>query len=191
MYRYCKPCKVFYSGKPWVYLLCLNIQTWSIQSLIYYDQSWCMIMTPLHFLLSEELSPNFQLFWHLQFRDCWHKSLVTRVCSTQNPMLFSDIHVLQYDSVHLLHLNLSGAHAKSDVWSTLKLGCDPVLCLFGILEFKKWFPDFWMSLHKPLTYKHRSWVFFINPSLVPIRKALRHSKVPKQNKLFAPFVIDS
>ena len=49
-------------------------------------------------------------------------------------------------SPHLLDLNLSGAHAEPDVWSTRKLGCDLVLCLFGILELKKWFPDFFFVI---------------------------------------------
>ena len=46
------------------------------------------------------------------------------------------------DSVHLLNLNFIGAHAGSDGWSTPKLDCDLALCLFGILELKKRFPDF-------------------------------------------------
>ena len=67
-------------------------------------QSRSMIMTLLHFLLSWWLSPNFQLFWHLQSHDCWCKSLVTRFCFTQNPLLFSDIHVLQWQClfIHLI-----------------------------------------------------------------------------------------
>ena len=58
------------------------------------------------------------------------------------PNAFLVIFMSFNDSLHLLNLNLSGAHAESDVWSTPKLGCDLVLCLFGILELKKWFPDF-------------------------------------------------
>ena len=51
-------------------------------------------------------------------------------------MFFSDIDLFN-DSVHLLNLNLSGAHADSDVWRPPKLDCNPLLCLFGILELKK------------------------------------------------------
>ena len=52
---------------------------------------------------------TFNFFWYLQSHDCWCKSSVTRVCFTQNPMLFSDIHVFN-DSVHLLNWSLYGAH---------------------------------------------------------------------------------
>ena len=54
------------------------------------------------------------------------------------------------DSVDLLNLNFSGAHAESDVWGTPKLSCDLVLCLFGILDLKKWFPDFLYVIRQTL-----------------------------------------
>ena len=44
-------------------------------------------------------------------------------------------------SVHLLNLDLTGAHVKSDVWSMPTSSYDSALCLFGILELEKWFPE--------------------------------------------------
>ena len=58
------------------------------------------------------------------------------------PNVFLVIFMFFNGSFHLLNLNFSGAHAESDVWSTPKLGCDLVLCIFDILKLKKWFPDF-------------------------------------------------